>query len=116
MTLPNLLHFPKYERPGEDINIIHEIAGSQITKEFGTNLLQDDEGTIMGLLTEKYTNPVQILTEAFEMWIRGKAGQSPRNWHILARCLQEEGMTVLADNIRHYLTQPDTVTSYEGEH
>ena len=116
MTLPNLLHFPKYERPGENINIIREIAGSGNTKEFGTNLLQDDEGTIMGLLTERYSDPVEILTKAFEMWIQGKAGLSPRNWQSLVRYLQEERLTVLADDIRRYLAPPDTTASYEGKH
>ena len=114
VTLPNLLHFPKYERPGEDINIIHEVAGSRITKEFGTNLLQDDEGTIMGLLFEKHSDPVKILTEVFEMWIQGKAGLSPRNWQSLVRYLQGEKLTVLAENIEHYLAPPDTAATFEG--
>ena len=103
VTMATLQDFPNSQPSGANINIIREIAGSAVYKQFGTILLNDEHEIEMSILATKSSgDSVRIVTDVFELWTQGMNGLHPRTWRTLVRCLREVELDGLADDIEDF--------------
>ena len=103
MKLPDLFHFPNYNRPQQTINIIQRIAGTGDYHQFGIHLLVDNDGSQMRVLEQDNPNDsVGIVRETLRKWIQGKSGLTPTTWKTLIRCLQDKKLNTLTDDIENF--------------
>lgn len=78
-------------------------------KQFGILLLNDHNGSQMRIMErEKPNDPVGITTSVFETWLQGEAGEGPRTWRTLVKCLQGIKQNTLADDITNMFTTLET--------
>ena len=101
---PTLIEFMKF---GEHhVNIIEKIGATY--HNFGTLLLEDTDGSIMGALEgEKRGNAEDINNAVLTRWIRGK-GRKPTSWATLATVLGECKLTTLAGVIHSVKATPSS--------
>lgn len=88
-------------------------------EKFGTLLLEDKTGYKIKIIRmQEHNDPLRITIEILQQWLQGK-GRKPVVWQTLVKCLQETGLEVLADNMKHSLSEhnrsknPDRVHSEE---
>jgi hypothetical protein len=99
---PTLIEFMKF---GEHhVNIIEKIGATY--HNFGTLLLEDTDGSIMGALEgEKRGNAEDINNAVLTRWIRGE-GRKPTSWATLVTVLEQCQLHALADMIRSVMATP----------
>ena len=98
---PSLCELLKFPGKCTWINIPEQISTNY--KEFGTFLLQDDNGAIVsGIEKAKINNAHDINVAILEKWIGGK-GKQPISWDTLVKCLQDAKLIALANHINEVL-------------
>ena len=71
---------------------------------FGSLLLKDRTGAMVDGIEHKHRgDSVRINIEILEKWRSGEAGEQPVSWRTLITCLEDSGMSTLADDIQQAL-------------
>ena len=98
-TLYVLRHFPMKE---SFIDIAKKIATDY--KLFGTQLLEDSDGSEVRIIEMKHQDPVDITVEILEKWLQGR-GRMPITWQTFVQCLRDTDLNVLANNIESSMSE-----------
>ena len=90
-----MYNFPSREKT---IDIPEKISTEY--REFGTLLLDDDDGAkVCNIVKEFRDNAKEINAEILRQWIQGK-GKQPVTWRTLIEVLHCVGLITLAEDIR----------------
>lgn len=96
--MPQIISFPIVQ-DGEEkkINLVEEISTKY--PEFGTLILEDENGSKISTLKEKYRDDApKINRQIFTDWLAGK-GLKPVTWKTLIGVLGDSEMSTLANRI-----------------
>lgn len=97
---PTLRQLKKFPGQRKTINIVEHIA---ISNDFGTYLLQDDEGVkVPGIIKANHHDPALVADAILREWIAGK-GVVPVTWETLLECLRDAELNTLANDIEEVL-------------
>ena len=90
----------------DGLSVIDTIAAGDYNS-FGMELLKDDNGQRIDLITKELSD-VKLATDAiFKQWLTGTIPDTnpyPRTYRHLVVCLKEAGMGALADHLHRYIT------------
>ncbi len=81
----------------QDLGIFGEIVATS-RNEFGTKLLEDEQGNIMTRIREDLRTVEEINREIFRLWLKGE-GRQPINWKTIVEVLIEAKIPCLAVTI-----------------
>ena len=85
--------------PGKNgkIHIIEKVT-ADITRDLGTFLLDDEDGTRMSIVKAKVGGDLRdVAEEVFSQWLQGKGG--PVTWEHLIESLNDANFSCLANEI-----------------
>ena len=91
--MPLILAFPFKTGPA---SIVQKMAGHR--QVFGTLLLNDDDGSIVGSIAASNQSPTEITLAIVSNWIQGN-GRKPTTWCTLIDTIRAAGCSTLADDI-----------------
>ena len=98
---PSLVTLKKFPGQSGNFNVLERIG--QNYNDFGTFLLQDDDGTkVSAIEAERLRNCPSICEDIVKKWLQGQ-GEQPVTYAVLVQCLRDAKLHTLADDIEGVL-------------
>ena len=85
---------------GDEVDVLQDLGGDYHT--FGTNILEDKNGTIMDDIYESHSKPNARKREIMKRFISGR-GMKPVTWRTVVTVLNEMKLTELVRDIEEAL-------------
>ena len=98
---PSLVTLKKFPGKSGNFNVMERI-GKNYT-DFGTFLLQDDDGSkVSAIEADRQLKCLLICEDIVKSWLQGK-GKKPVTYAVLVKCLRDAKLNTLADDIEAVL-------------